>query len=97
MSLAAEEESDQPGCDVAAMLDLQVSEIEMLVSMFPDKAEFSLDDPSALENVKSYLAGQIKYEYLHKRIGFSLHIHPEGSQVHVTTFIITLDWYFEEI
>lgn len=82
MSLEPDDESDSPGCDVAAMLELQVSEVEMLTSMFPDKAEFSLDDPTAVKNIQSFLEGQIKYEYLHKRIGFSLHVHPEGSQVH---------------
>lgn len=81
MSQEADEEGDSPGCDLTAMLELQVSEIEMLTSMFPDKGEFSLDDPTALQKIRSFLDGHIKYDYLHKRIGFSLHIHPEGSHV----------------
>lgn len=82
MSLEPDDESDSPSCDVAAMLELQVSEVEMLTSMFPDKTEFSLDDPTAVKNIQSFLDGHIKYEYLHKRIGFSLRVNPEGSQVH---------------
>lgn len=81
MSLEPDDESDSPGCDVAAMLELQVSEVEMLTSMFPNKAEFSLDDPTAVKIIQSFLDGQVKYEYLHKRIGFSLHVNPEGSRV----------------
>lgn len=83
MSLEPDDESDSPSCDVAAMLELQVSEVEMLTSMFPDKTEFSLDDPTAVKNIQSFLDGHIKYEYLHKRIGFSLRVNPEGSQMSV--------------
>lgn len=76
-----DDESDCPSCDVAAMLKQQVSEVEMLTSMCPDKSEFSLDDPTAVENIQSYLDGKIKYEDLQKRIGFSLHVNPQGSKV----------------
>ncbi|XP_061164030.1 RWD domain-containing protein 2A-like [Saccostrea echinata] len=83
MQMSLEMDGFQPGCDVEAMLELQMSEVEMLTSMFPNKSEFSLDDPTAPQNIKSFLSGQIKYEYLHQRLGFSLRVHPEGTQLSV--------------
>ena len=67
--------------NVAESLELQMSEIEMLSSMFPNKGEFRVDDPVAVDNVRDFLHGNIKYEFLHNRLGFSLNITPQGSKV----------------
>ncbi|XP_036621946.1 RWD domain-containing protein 2A [Trichosurus vulpecula] len=40
---------------VTECLELQLLEIEMLYSMFPNKGEVRLEDPNALRRVKSYL------------------------------------------
>lgn len=53
-------------------LQLQISEIEMLQSMFPNEEEFILDDESALSDIQSFLDGKSTYTYLHARLGFTL-------------------------
>jgi len=50
---------------------------------------FRLDDPTAVANVQSFLDGQIKYEFLHSRIGFSLQISSESCKV---VLVITYSW-----
>ena len=67
--------------NITEMLELQISEVEMLRSMFPDSKEFKLDDELALINIKGFLSGSVKYEYLHDRIGFSLHLEIDSPKV----------------
>ncbi|XP_021364383.1 RWD domain-containing protein 2B-like isoform X2 [Mizuhopecten yessoensis] len=60
--------------DVSDMLELQLSEVEMLTSMFPSKEEFKMDDPCTVAAIRSFLDGKMLYEYLHKRVGFSINV-----------------------
>jgi hypothetical protein len=64
--------ADEATADVAEMLQLQVSEIEMLSSMFPGAEELALDDPHSLAGIQSYLDGNIGYDCLEYRFGFTL-------------------------
>ncbi|KAL5011312.1 hypothetical protein ScPMuIL_009863 [Solemya velum] len=60
-------------------LDLQLSEVDMLISMFPDQEEFKLDDPCAVAEVKSYVEGNMSYDELQSRIGFTLNLHSKSQ------------------
>lgn len=62
---------------VRDMLELQLSEMEMLTSMYPDPNELKIEDPLALHHIRSFLAGNIKYEYLYSRIGFTAYLFPK--------------------
>lgn len=82
MLLELDDESDSLSCDVVVMLELQVFEVEMLISMFFDKIEFFLDDFIVVKNIQFFFDGYIKYEYFYKRIGFFLCVNLEGFQVY---------------
>ena len=60
--------------DVREMLLLQMSEIEMLQSMFPDAGEFILDYENAINEIQGFLEDQTDYETLTVRFGFTLKI-----------------------
>lgn len=82
MFLELDDESDSLSCDVVVMLELQVFEVEMLISMFLDKIEFFFDDFTVVKNIQFFFDGYIKYEYFYKRIGFFLYVNLEGIQVY---------------
>ncbi|XP_035696967.1 RWD domain-containing protein 2A-like [Branchiostoma floridae] len=44
--------------DLTSALELQLSEIELLTSMFPGQGELVLDDPASLADVRQYVDGQ---------------------------------------
>ena len=67
--------------NVVEMLQLQLSEYEMLQSMFPGDNELKIDDGASLIHIKSFVDGDSKYEYLHSRLGFSLNIASEDCKV----------------
>lgn len=56
------------------MLELQLSEVEMLSSMFPGADEFTLDDPGAVAVVQSYVDNKITYSELNSRISFTIRV-----------------------
>lgn len=51
-------------------LELQLSELEMLSSMFPNEGEFQITDPGVVSDMQDFIAGNIdlsevpKLEYL---------------------------------
>ena len=53
-------------------LELQLSEVEMLQSMYPD--ELSLDDPMALSDIQDFINGKIDYDSLNSRVGLSIQL-----------------------
>ena len=66
---------------IREMLDLQLSELEMLQSMFPNSDEFSLDDPVVMTEIREFLDGKIAYDYLNGRIGFCIKLSPGDQKV----------------
>ena len=56
--------------DLEETLSLQLSEVEMLTSMFPDNTEFTLDDPNGVSEIQLFIDGQIDLDNLQSRIGF---------------------------
>lgn len=58
-------------------LELQLSEVEMLQSMFPNEEEFKLDDQGVLSDVQEYISGSIKE--LPSHISFYLQVECESS------------------
>ncbi|XP_014787219.1 RWD domain-containing protein 2B [Octopus bimaculoides] len=73
---ANDETTEDENVDIREMLELQLAEVEMLNSMYPDENEFKLEEPIAVRNIQSFLNGKIKYEYLYSRIGFTVYLHP---------------------
>ena len=72
---------DEVGVDLKAMLELQLSEVEMLASMFPSPGEFTLDSQFAVADIQAFLDGKVQYQYLRSRIGFTIRIAADGNKV----------------
>ncbi|XP_070553664.1 RWD domain-containing protein 2B-like [Ptychodera flava] len=62
----------------SSLLELQLSEMEMLQSMFPQDGEFEVDDPITLTDVKDYVDG--KTEEVPLQISFALKISTEEAK-----------------
>lgn len=56
--------------DVVQNLELQLSELELLTSMFPDENELKIVDPGVVSDIQDFISGNIditelpKLEYL---------------------------------
>ena len=84
-------EQEEESINVKDMLELQLSEMEMLTSMYPDPNELKIEDPLALPQIRSFLDGNIKYEYLYSRIGFTAYLYPKPEVRHfLNIYIIDL-------
>ena len=57
---------------VREFLGLQLAEVEMLTSMFPNAQEFQLDETSDLSFIQEFVDGQLPLDALHCRIGFTI-------------------------
>ena len=78
------EESEDVGVDterLKELLELQLSEVEMLQSMFCNAGEFELDDPTSVPEIQSFMDGIIQYEYLQSSIGFTVKITLDDDKV----------------
>ncbi|KAI5230886.1 Rwd Domain-Containing Protein 2A [Manis pentadactyla] len=62
-------------------LQLQLLEMGMLFSMFPNQGEIKLKDVNALTNIKRYLEGT--REALPPKIEFVITLHIEGPKVKI--------------
>ena len=60
--------------DIFDMLTLQLAEVEMLQSMFPQSQEFVLDDPLVLDVLQTFVDEKKPYEWLNGGISFTLHL-----------------------
>jgi len=67
--------------DVHQMLELQLSEIEMIRSMFPNPGEVILDDEAAVDEIRTFLDGKIDYDSLSLRLGFTLKVEGPNDKV----------------
>ncbi len=67
-------------------LDLQLSEIEMLQSMFPGENEMRFDHSSSIVDVQQYVDG--KRQALPKQLTYTLNMSMESGQVRELSFII---------
>ncbi|XP_077992666.1 RWD domain-containing protein 2B-like [Glandiceps talaboti] len=68
------------------LLELQLSEVEMLSSMFPGQHEFQMDDPGSVHEIREYIDGSSTC--LPRRVSFTLCIQIELH--HLTTDINVL-------
>ncbi|XP_067661573.1 RWD domain-containing protein 2B-like [Haliotis asinina] len=74
MALIMENE-DPSSVDLKETLELQLSEVEMLQSMFPNPGEFKMEDgPESLEEIQAFLDNKMRAEFLESRIGFIVKI-----------------------
>ena len=73
----------ESGVDIYEMLSLQLAEVEMLQSMFPQTGELVLDDPLAVDAMQTFLDEKRSYDSLNERISFTLNIEvgDEGEKV----------------
>ena len=62
-------------------LHMQLSEIEMLQSMFPSSNEFSLDESVVLSEIEDCLEDELKLKTLRTRICFCLKLKSRDHQV----------------
>ena len=56
------------------MLALQLTEVEMLQSMYPNAGELSLDSVNVLDSVRSYVTNTKEGKLVPDRLGFSLYL-----------------------
>ncbi|KAK6976032.1 RWD domain-containing protein 2A [Biomphalaria glabrata] len=61
-------------------LELQLIEVEMLKSMYPNPGEFDLDDPTTLELVKAVVSGELELTGLESRLGYSIKVTVESNK-----------------
>ncbi|ESO88493.1 hypothetical protein LOTGIDRAFT_165633 [Lottia gigantea] len=73
--------------DIKEMLELQLAEVEMLKSMFPQKGEFVLDDEYAVREIQAYVDGDILLDSPESRIGFTVHITTEKYPVELVVHL----------
>lgn len=74
ISVMADEEEEDVFVDI---LQLQLSEVEMLQSMFPNEEEFRLEDPGVLVDVQEFIARKSKV--LPSRLSFFLKVESEAK------------------
>lgn len=85
MSMAT---SDSDNMDVIVeQLRLQLSEVDMLQSMFPNDGEFQLDDPSVVADVTDYVDGGAAQpgKELPARVDFTVQLHISDSIIFLVT------------
>lgn len=66
-------------------LELQVAELEMLLSMFPNKGEITLQDENAFQNIQRYLNNTA--ENLPPKIEYSVAVSIIETKVRPSVFI----------
>ena len=60
--------------NVQEMLQLQLSEVEMLSSMFANPGEFVIEDPMCLAEIQEFVDGSTSCGKVSSRIGFTLKV-----------------------
>lgn len=60
-----------------SVLELQLSELEMLNSMFPNEGELELTDPGAISDIQDFLKGNCSRKDLTKLI-YTIHLEIQG-------------------
>lgn len=67
--------------DFAEMLSLQLTEVQMLESMFSNPGEFIIDSHDALAELQAFVDGGKAYESLDSRVGFTIRIKVSSAPV----------------
>ena len=60
--------------NVQEMLQLQLSEVDMLSSMFANPGEFVLEDPLCLADIQDFVDGSTSYDKVDSRVGFTIKV-----------------------
>lgn len=68
------EKTNEEDINVKEMLQLQLSEVEMLSSMFANPGEFVLEDPMCLAEIQEFVDGSSSYDKVHSRVGFTIKV-----------------------
>ncbi|XP_005090780.1 RWD domain-containing protein 2B [Aplysia californica] len=71
-------------------LELQLAEVDMLTSMYPNPGEFELDDPVAVELVRAVVNRNLELESLDTRIGFTIKVSCEEKNKKLTVVLVCL-------
>ncbi|XP_067125208.1 RWD domain-containing protein 2A [Centruroides vittatus] len=69
-------------CSLIDLLALQLTEVDMLISMYPSRDEFKLDDLSVIDEIKSFIDG--KTDTLPPRMDFTLHLNIGEEKLEVS-------------
>ena len=56
------------------LLSLQLAEVEMIQSMFPNPGELEFDDGHAVDAIRSFVEKKNNNRVLRERIGFTLNL-----------------------
>jgi hypothetical protein len=63
--------------EVVQNLELQLSELEMLNSMFPNDGELELADPGVISDIQDYLQGKLDISELSK-LQYTVNLNVQG-------------------
>ena len=74
MEGAANKHDSVSDVDLREMLQLQLSEVEMLSSMFANPGEFLLEDPTCLAEIQEFTDASVSYDKIQSRIGFTVKV-----------------------
>lgn len=69
-------------------LELQLSEIEMLKSMYPGPGEITMDGDTLVENVQRYVDGP--REVLPKQLAYTIKLNIETQQVCISLLFFSV-------
>lgn len=77
--------------DIAANIELQLSELEMLQSMFPEKDELILDDPVAEIDLRKWLAtrGNENLDFLPTTLSYMLKVSPDSDASSIVNIYVS--------
>lgn len=78
--------------DVEKNIELQLSELEMLNSMFPNEGEVEMTDPGAISDLHDFLSGNLERNKLPK-LEYVINLNVEGVMKRNSHFIHTFDEY----
>jgi len=63
--------------DIYESLQLQLSELEMLISMFPNEGELCLTDPAVVSEIQDFLSKTIAQNDVQK-LEYTIHLNVQG-------------------
>merc|ERR1712071_356048 len=64
--------------DVHESLQLQLSELEMLISMFPNEGDLCVTDPGVVSEIQDFLSGKFELSDVQK-LEYTIHLNLNGS------------------
>lgn len=80
--------ADKSSAELVELLRLQLAELEMLVSMYPNEAEFRVDDPNSISEIQDFVEKKSKEPetepYLPARLDFTINLQVEKAKLELS-------------